>query len=164
MREPPTTLSDIAAAPFWADAEAPSPAAPAASDGPDHRLGHRDRLRHRAAMGGFAPLPDYELLELLLFRTFPRGDVKPLAKALLQRFGSLAGVFAASQAELCAVKGVGEAAALDLRAVHEAALRIARAPVVKQTVISSWSALLAYVRVALAHEPREQFRVLYLDK
>ena len=155
MRETPPTLSDIAAPTFWPGDDTAAPS---------HQLGHRDRLRQRVSIGGFAPLPDYELLELLLFRTFPRGDVKPLAKALLQRFGSLAGVFAASVAELCTVKGVGEAAALDIRAVHEAALRIARAPVVKRTVISSWSALLAYVRVALANEPREQFRVLYLDK
>ena len=156
MRETPTTLSDIATPAFW-----PAEAAAAPNN---HQLGHRDRLRHRASVGGFDPLPDYELLELLLFRTFRRGDVKPLAKTLLQRFGSLSGVFAASTAELCAVKGVGEAAALDIRAVHEAALRIARAPVVKRTVISSWSALLAYVRLALANAPREQFRVLYLDQ
>jgi len=155
MRDAPPAVSDIASPAFW-PADPPS-AAP-------HQLGHRDRLRQRALIGGFEPLPDYELLELMLFRTFPRGDVKPLAKVLLARFGSLAGVFAASTAELCTVKGVGEAAALDIRAVQEAALRIARAPVAKRTVISSWSALLAYIRVALAHEPREQFRVLFLDQ
>ena len=114
--------------------------------------------------GGFDPVPDYELLELILFRTFPRGDVKPLAKRLLSRFGSLAGVFGASVAELCTVRGVGEAAALDLQSVQEAALRIARAPVARRTVISSWSALIAYVRVALAHEAREQYRVRFLDR
>ena len=96
--------------------------------------GHRDRLRERAAKGGLGALPDYELLELLLFRSIPYKDVKPLAKDLLARFGGLEGIGAAS---------------------HEAA---------KRPVISSWSALLAYVRVALQHEPREQFRVLYLDK
>jgi DNA repair protein RadC len=150
-----TSLSDISASDFWPEAPAPAH---------DHQLGHRDRLRQRVKAGGFEPLPDYELLELILFRTFPRGDVKPLAKALLKRFGSIAGVFGASVAELCTVKGVGESAALDLRAVQEATLRITHAPVAKRTVISSWSALLAYVRVALANEPREQFRVLFLDK
>lgn len=137
--------------------------APAAAPRP-HHLGHRARLRERARAGGPAALPDYELLELVLFRSIPRGDVKPLAKMLIARFGSLAGVFGASLAELATVRGIGEAAALDLKLAHETALRIAREPVARRTVISSWSALLAYVRVALAHEPREQFRVLFLDR
>jgi DNA repair protein RadC len=127
-------------------------------------LGHRERLRERAAASRFAGLPDYELLELFLFRSRPRGDVKPTAKALLARFGSLAAVAAASIEELKTVAGIGETTALDLKVLHEATLRIAREPVVKRTVISSWTALLAYVRVALANEPREQFRVLFLDK
>jgi len=131
---------------------------------PAHQLGHRERLRERALRGGLSAMPDYEILEILLFRTFGRGDVKPTAKALLARFGSLAGVVSASVAELKTVAGVGEAAALDLKLLHEATLRIAREPVAKRTVISSWSALVAYVRVALAHEAREQFRVLFLDK
>jgi DNA repair protein RadC len=129
-----------------------------------HHLGHRERLRDRALAGGLHALPDYELLEVYLFRTFQRGDVKPLAKALIARFGSLSGVLSASIEELRTVSGVGEAAALDLKLVHELAQRIGREPVKKRTVISSWSALLAYVRVALQHEPREQFRVLFLDK
>jgi DNA repair protein RadC len=126
--------------------------------------GHRERLRDRALKGGLAALPDYELLELYLFRTFPRGDVKPVAKALLARFGSLGAALAASPEELRQVPGVGEAAALDLKLLHEASLRAAREQVVRRPVISSWTALLAYVRTALAHEPREQFRVLFLDK
>ena len=128
------------------------------------QLGHRERLRQRAVAAGLAALPDYELLELFLFRTFPRGEVKPLAKALLARFGTLAGVGAASVAELKSVAGIGTAAALDLKLLHESALRVARAPVLKRPVIGSWSALLAYVRVALANEPREQFRALFLDR
>jgi DNA repair protein RadC len=136
----------------------------AEAEPPPHHLGHRDRLKDRALRGGTGALPDYELLELLLFRSIPRRDTKPLAKALLARFGSLAGVMAASPETLRTVKGVGEGAALDLKLVQEAAERIARDKVEKRTVISSWTALLAYVRVALAHEPREQFRVLFLDK
>src|SRR3954466_14445395 len=79
-----------------------------------HYAGHRDRLRERALAGGLAALPDYEVLELHLFRSIPRGDVKPLAKQLLARFGSLAGVLGATREELKTVKGVGDALALDL--------------------------------------------------
>jgi len=129
-----------------------------------HYLGHRDRLRDRAAEGGFAAIPDYELLELYLFRSLPRGDVKPLAKALLTRFGSMTGVMAASMSELKSVAGVGQTVALDLKLAHEAAVRMGREEVAKRTVITSSSQLHAYVRLAMAHESREQFRVLFLDK
>ncbi|HEX3915945.1 MAG TPA: DNA repair protein RadC [Caulobacteraceae bacterium] len=135
----------------------------ASSQTPAPHLGHRERLRQRArlAMGA---LPDYELLELFLFRSLPQGDVKPLAKALLERFDGLAGVLCAPSEALRQVKGVGASVALDLKLMQEAALRIGRHEVTKRPVISSWNALLAYTRTALAHEPREQFRVLFLDK
>ncbi|HEY1447977.1 MAG TPA: DNA repair protein RadC, partial [Caulobacteraceae bacterium] len=100
----------------------------------------------------------------ILARSLPRGDVKPIAKALIARFGGLAGVFGASPEELKTVKGVGAGVALDLKLVHEATVRMGRGEVRKRQVISSWSALLAYVRAAMAHEAREQFRVLFLDK
>jgi DNA repair protein RadC len=129
-----------------------------------HYAGHRERLRERAEAGGLAALPDYEVLELLLFRSIPRGDVKPLAKRLLARFGSFAGVLGATIDEMKTVSGVGEALALDLKLMQEATLRVGREAVGKRTVISSWSALIAYVRTALAHEAREQFRVIFLDK
>lgn len=152
------------------DSEAP---APAGAKPRPHHSGHRERLRQRARTAGLTHLPDYELLELFLFRSQPQGDVKPVAKALLARFGSLAAVLAASVEDLMTVrtedskgrtKGVGAETALDLAALHEVATRVAREPAVKRPVISSWTALLAYVRVALQHEPREQFRVLYLDR
>jgi DNA repair protein RadC len=128
-----------------------------------HFHGHRDRLRERAGRA-LDVLPDYELLELQLFRSIPRGDVKPLAKALLARFGSLAAVLAASPAELKSVPGVGGARAPGLKHHHQIGLRIGRSAVQKRPVISSWSQLLDYVKLALAHAPREQFRVLFLDK
>lgn len=125
-----------------------------------HFAGHRERLRRRAVAGGLAALPDYELLELFLFRSIPKKDVKPLAKQLLARFGSLGAVLGATAAELRTVPGVGESVALDLKLLHEATLRTAKEQVGRRPVISSWSALLAYVKTALAHESREQFWVL----
>jgi len=141
---------------LWAEARS----APASKP---HYAGHRERLRGRSA-AGLSALPDYELLELILFRAVPRGDVKPLAKQLIARFGSLGAVLGADAEALKTVRGVGKALALDLRLVQEAALRAAREQASRRTVISSWSALLAYVKTALAHEPREQVRVLFLDK
>ncbi len=135
-----------------------------AYDGPRYVEGHRDRLRARARSAGFAALPDYELLELYLFRTIARGDVKPRAKALLARFGSLAAVLGAPERELLACPGIGEATAFDLKTAQEVAVRVARDAITRRTVISSWSALLSYVRVSLAHERREQFRVIFLDR
>jgi len=158
----PAAVEDVSAqAELWSVRPAPGKDAP---EPPPHYVGHRDRLRERATAGGLAALPDYEVLELFLFRSIPRGDVKPLAKQLLARFGSLGGVLGATPEELRTVKGVGEAVALDLKLLHEAALRMGREQVVRRPVISSWSALLAYVKTALAHEAREQFRVLFLDK
>ena len=103
-------------------------------------------------------------MELYLYRSIPRSDVKPLAKALLTRFGGLAGVLAAPIGDLRQVPGVGDAVALDLKLMHEGALRLGRETLAKRPLISSWSALLAYVRAQLLYEPREQFRVLFLDK
>eukprot|EP01030_Chromulinospumella_sphaerica_P017236 gene17236-17061_t len=123
---PAASLEDIATAPLlWADA-APTPQAEPELN---PNAGHRERLRMRARKGGLGALPDYELLELFLFRSIPQGDVKPRAKALLTRFGSLAAVLAAPVEDLRAVKGIGPAVALDLAALHEVTLRAHREPV-----------------------------------
>ena len=111
---------------LWTTAEPAEGRGKRAATPAPHYLGHRDRLRERAMGGGPAALPDYEVLELLLFRSRPRGDVKPLAKQLLARFGSFSGVLGATVEELKTVAGVGEVLALDLKLLQEAALRMGR--------------------------------------
>ncbi|AOO83054.1 RadC family protein [Bosea vaviloviae] len=140
---------------------APSGALP---DAAPHYHGHRDRLRARFQDAGAGALPDYELLELLLFRSIPQRDVKPLAKELIQRFGSFAEVLAAPSTRLTEVKGVGAGVALDLKIVEAALTRMAKGAVAKRAVLSSWSAVLDYCRMAMAFAEREQFRILFLDK
>jgi DNA repair protein RadC len=143
--------------------KAPSPAAPADADTP-HYHGHRERLRARFQEFGAETLPDYEFLELLLFRSIPRRDVKPLAKELIQRFGSFAEVLGAPAARLVEIDGVSETVALDLKIVEAALKRMAKGAVGKRPVLSSWSSVLDYCRMAMAFAEREQFRILFLDK
>lgn len=138
-------------------------AAPAAAAEPPHHVQHRIRLRERFQHGGSEAMPDYELLELLLFRMLPRQDVKPLAKALLARFGDLAGVLGASPQRLVEVPGCGPAIALELKITQAVLERAMRATVQRAPVLTSWTALVDYCRLRLAHEDREQFHVLYLD-
>jgi DNA repair protein RadC len=130
---------------------------------PDY-LGHRDRLRERFKQGGADALPDYELLELVLFRSIPRADTKPLAKALIQKFGTFAEVIGAPAERLMDVKGVGEAVATDLTLIKAAALRLARGEVMNRPLLSTWNAIIDYCRSAMAFEQKEQFRILFLDK
>ncbi len=129
-----------------------------------HYLGHRDRLRERFSTAGHAALPDYELLELLLFRLIPRSDTKPVAKALLARFGTLAEVLGSPEALLQEVKGVGPSVALDLKVIAAAAHRMLRSELKDRETLSSWTQVLDYCRAAMAFEAREQFRILFLDK
>jgi DNA repair protein RadC len=134
------------------------------SEAKPHYHGHRDRLRARFAETGGKGLADYEILELVLFRAIPQRDVKPLAKDLLARFGDLGRVCAARPDQLTEIKGVSEKVALELNLFQEVATRIAREQVTGRAVISSWSALLDYVRTALQNASTEEFRVLFLDK
>jgi DNA repair protein RadC len=131
---------------------------------PDHRIAHRARLRDRFMRGGADAMPDYELLELILFRALPRGDTKALAKRLLRSFGDINRVMAASPARLAEVKGAGQAVVEQLKIMEAVGHRMARAKVMDRPVLSSWDALLAYLQTALAHRGVEQFRTLYLDR
>lgn len=128
-----------------------------------HYHQHRERLRKRFDDAGPDALADYELLELMLFRTIPRQDTKPLAKALIAKFGDLAGVLAASPQRISEVKGAGPSVAQDLKVAHALLLRAQRTEIAKRPVITSWTQLINYCRTAMAHETREQFRVLFLD-
>jgi DNA repair protein RadC len=130
------------------------------ADAVPHYLGHRERLRERFLHA----LHDYEMLELILFRAIPRRDVKPLAKELLKKFGSLAEVIAAPVERLKEVGGLGEAAITDLKIVHAAATQLTRGAVQQRQVLSSWSNVLDYCRAAMGFESKEHFRILFLDK
>ncbi|WP_394152232.1 DNA repair protein RadC [Loktanella salsilacus] len=147
--------------------------APAASDEatgvqvsgrlPSYIRDHRARLRERFLTGGAAAMPDYELVELVLFRAIPRQDVKPLARTLIDQFGDFNRVISAPVTALKQVKGVGEAVITELKIVEAAAHRMARSKVMARHVVSSWDALLDYCHTVMAHRDTEQFRILFLD-
>lgn len=140
------------------------PADPAAAEAAPHYLGHRQRLRERLLSIGGEQMQDYELLELVLILAIPRRDVKPLAKALIDHFGSFAGVIAADQAALENVKGMGEVAVAALKVIEAAAIRLAREEISSKPLIGSWNRLLDYCRTSMGRAQTEQFRVLFLDR
>jgi DNA repair protein RadC len=139
---------------------APAPSATASA----HQLGHRERLRERFLEGGANAMPDYELLELVLFAAIPRRDTKPLAKSLIARFGSFAEVLAAPRARLLEVSGIGEVVVTQLKVVEAAALRLSQAKMLGRPALSSWAALIDYCTAAMARSMQEEFRVLFLDR
>lgn len=126
--------------------------------------GHRKRLRARFLQGGETALPDYELLELILFGVIPRGDVKPLAKQLLHTCGSLRGVLQADAKKLASIPGVGDATLVAFKAIHEACCRLVREEATTLPVMHSWKSVIEYCRARMAHLTVEQFRVLFLDQ
>jgi len=141
-----------------------SPATP--PDGPEAATGpagHRARLRQRLLEGGAEALADYEVLEYLLFGASARGDTKPVAKALLARFGSLAAVLNAEPGALRQIKGISDAGIGALKIAALAARRMARSEVRQQPLLGSWQALLDYLAIDMAHLTVERVRVLYLD-
>ncbi len=141
-----------------------SPKTPALKKEVPHHSGHRDRLRARFVKSGAGACEDYELLELLLFAAIPRRDVKPLAKTLLKQFGSIAAVLAADMQDLAKVKGLSDNSAALVKLVHALTQRALIEDVEQKPILSSWKKLLDYCHVAMAHEKREQFRVLFLNR
>jgi DNA repair protein RadC len=129
-----------------------------------HYHGHRERLREKFRERGASALAEYEILEMLLFRTVRQGDTKPLAKALISEFGSLGDVLSAPISRLTEVKGIGETIAQDLKVVHAAGLLLVGGNIKERPLLASWASVLDYCRAAMAFENREIFRILFLDK
>lgn len=125
--------------------------------------GHRARLRARLLSAGAEALADHELIEMTLFLALPRRDTKPIARALLARFGSYANVVSAPVADLLTMDGLGEAGVASLKLVQAAAQRLAKAEILHRPVLDNWNRLMEYLQVVLGREKTEQFRVLYLD-
>ncbi len=130
----------------------------------DDKAGHRQRLRERFSNGGADAVPDYELLEMILFRAFPRIDTKPIAKRLLARFGSFAEVISAPPERLKEIEGVGSRAVEELKLIKTAAERLTKGQIQARPAMSSWSGVLDYLRLAQGFDAREAFRILFLDK
>ena len=156
-------MSEFSESPSLFDALDEVRAVPGPGRQPSYIRDHRARLRERFLVGGPDAMPEYELLELVLFRAIPRQDVKPLARLLLEHFGDFNRVLAASPTQLKEVKGVGDAVCLELKIVEAAAHRLARARVMKREVLSSWDAVVDYCHTVMAHRETEQFRILFLD-
>jgi DNA repair protein RadC len=126
--------------------------------------GHRERLRTRFMTGGADAMPDYELLELVLFNAIPRRDTKPLAKILIKRFGSFAEVVNAPELRLAEVDGVTARVIAELKIVRAASLRLLKGQIMERPALSSWNQVLEYCQAAMSYQTREQFRILFLDK
>ena len=156
MNSKPDTNNQLAEAAVTPDRSKTAKATP-------HYAGHRKRLRERFNKGGPKSLPDYELLELFLFIAIPRRDIKPLAKKLIDKFDTFAGVISAEPAALAEVDGLGEVAITAIKTVQEAALRLIYDEVKGKPVLSNWQALMDYCRASMAYNKTEQFRILYLN-
>jgi DNA repair protein RadC len=129
-----------------------------------HYHGHRDRLRQRFMSGDANAMADYEIVEMLLFLGIPRKDVKPLAKQLLERFESLPALLSAEENELLQIKGMTQNAVCALKLVKEAANRMMKQELLNKPVLNSWERLTDYLYASMAHEKRELFRILLLDR
>ncbi|MET1411011.1 DNA repair protein RadC [Roseibium sp. HPY-6] len=137
---------------------------PDASTPAQHHKGHRQRLRERFRKSGEDSLADYELLEFLLFAALPRRDTKPIAKAMLQRFGSFSAVLAAPRERLREISGLSDVSIDTIKAVHAAIARYHRAELSDRQLLDSWSKVIAYLQASMELSPVEQFRILFLDR
>ena len=144
-------------------AKSDDPSKPGFAEAP-HYHGHRERLRDRFRDAGADALSDYELLEMVLFRALPRRDVKPLAKALITKFGSFAETVHAPETLLKEVSGLGDSAITEIKLIAATASRVAKGQVKQKTMLSSWSSVIDYCRASMAFADKEQFRILFLDK
>jgi DNA repair protein RadC len=151
----PAQMADIPL--FCFSPAEPAQASVAGSDG------HRARMRQRLLTAGPDALADHEMLEMILFIALPRRDTKPIARAMLTRFGSFGAVIGAPVPELLAIEGLGEAGAAAIKLVQAAAQRMLRHKAAELPVLSSWDRTIDYLTAAMAHERVEQFRVLFLD-
>ncbi|WP_075996563.1 RadC family protein [Salaquimonas pukyongi] len=129
-----------------------------------HFHGHRERMRTKFARAGAAAMAEYEILEMLLYRSIRQGDTKPIAKRLVEEFGSLSEVLSAPVTRLTEIKGVGEAVALDLKLVQAAGALLASGSIRERPLLTSWTKVLDYCRATMAFEDREMFRIIFLDK
>ena len=129
-----------------------------------HYTGHRHRLRERFLIGGESALQDYELLELLLFMAIPRRDVKPLAKELLNKFGSLSALMNAPHATLSQMDGISENTATAIKAVCAIATRMMKQDLMQRPILNNWTRLMDYCHMSMDHETKEHFRILFLNK
>ncbi len=130
----------------------------------DDKAGHRSRLLTRFRDAGADALPDYEMLEMILFRAIPRGDTKPLAKALMHKFQTFSGVVNATDERLLEVDGIGQRAIDEIRVVRAAALRLMQSTIMQRDVLNTWTAVLNYCKAVQGHDEIERFRILFLDK
>ena len=129
-----------------------------------HYHGHRERLRQRFAQNGATALQDYELLELILFRLLPRRDTKPIAKAMIERFGNFPEAISAPSHLLEEIDGLGKTAIIDLKVILAATQRFSKVGIMDRPVLGSWGELINYCKTQMAYETKEQFRILFLDK
>ena len=135
-----------------------------ASDASLNFKGHRERLRKRLFEGGPDALLDYELVEYLLGLAIPRRDTKQLAKQVLRAFDNdFARLMSADAATIARAGGISESAAAALKIAQSAANRLLETRISNQPILSSWQALLDYLRVDMAYEPVERVRILYLN-
>ncbi|RMG54574.1 MAG: DNA repair protein RadC [Acidobacteria bacterium] len=128
-----------------------------------HYLGHRERLRQRFQRAGAGALHDYELLELLLSYALPRKDVKPLAKDLIARFGSLSGVLDAGQKEIEGIPGLGPISATLIRLVRELCAEYMAERMKRSDALSSPRAVIDFARAKLSGLPHEAFMIIYVN-